>query len=495
MDFLPAGTHHSLTGILDVFEARVRARTYSNHRSQIAFQPTVILPWGFQFFKTAYPVFEEGYLRFRNGVFRTPSFYGWWVIVSGPELTEALRSLPEDTASLIDLVNETLEVVHTMGQDIATNPYHVTIIKEKLTRSLPGLYHEIQEEVHKALLEHLPADDWTAVNGSQLVMKLVARATNRLFVGLPACREPEYLDTVMSYTQDVVMAGFILQMFPELLKTHVRRVLFPGLNRRVRKVAASIRPMVEECKAALAEFGKNYEGKRNDMLSWLIDEAQGSEQDLDSLARRVLILNFAGLHTTSMTFTHALYDLITHPSAIEPLRNEIEAVTGKDGYTKISMTKLVKMDSLFKESMRVNSISCIAMNRRAMRTFNLPDGTVIPKGTIICGNSLVHRDVEAFGPTADQFEPFRFEKGEGNSTSYAVTTSNKSLQFGHGVHACPGRFFAVNDMKIILCELIMDYDFKFAGGSLERPKDSRFGTTSVPNGEAQILFKKRATLL
>jgi cytochrome P450 len=444
-----------------------------------------------KFAGSSYPIFEEGYTRFKNGVFRIPSFYGWWVVVSGPQLTEELRTLPEEVASLIDLVNHTLEVRYTMGHSIATNPYHVPIIKGQLTRSLPALYHEIQDEVQVALTDYLKPDgedtEWKAVNGQEFVTKVVARATNRLFVGLPLCRKQDFLDICMGFAKDVVVVSTILQMFPKFLKPFAAR-FFTSIPTRVRKVAKYIRPVVDERKAAIAQHGSQYPGKRNDMLSWLIDNAEGPEQELHNLALRILVMNFAGLHTTSMTFLHAFYDLLQHPECVEPLREEILRVTGTEGFTKITMTKLVKMDSFFKESMRMNSISCLGMHRLTKKTFTFSDGTVIPAGTFICTNSLVHRDPDAFGPTALQFDPARFEK---DANDFAVTTSNKFLQFGHGVHACPGRFFAVNDMKIILCELLMNYDFKLEGDAKERPKDFRIGTTNIPNGEAKILFRRR----
>jgi hypothetical protein len=38
---------------------------------------------------------------------------------------------------------------------------------------------------------------------------------------------------------------------------------------------------------------------QNDMLMWLMSEAQGVERSLEGLARRLLTVNFAAVHTTS----------------------------------------------------------------------------------------------------------------------------------------------------------------------------------------------------
>ena len=43
-----------------------------------------------------------------------------------------------------------------------------------------------------------------------------------------------------------------------------------------------------------------------------------------------------------------------------------------------------------------------------------------------------------------------------------VTSSAESLTWGYGVHACPGRFFADNELKVILIELLRKWDFRVA---------------------------------
>ena len=46
---------------------------------------------------------------------------------------------------------------------------------------------------------------------------------------------------------------------------------------------------------------------QNDMLMWLMSEAKGVERSIEGLARRLLTVNFAAIHTTSQasddTFT------------------------------------------------------------------------------------------------------------------------------------------------------------------------------------------------
>ena len=50
-----------------------------------------------------------------------------------------------------------------------------------------------------------------------------------------------------------------------------------------------------------------------------------------------------------------------------------------------------------------------------------------------------------------------------------VTTSPEYMAFGHGKHACPGRFLASNELKIALCHLLMKYEWRFIPGENRRP--------------------------
>jgi cytochrome P450 len=97
---------------------------------------------------------------------------------------------------------------------------------------------------------------------------------------------------------------------------------------------------------------------------------------------------------------------------------------------------------------------------------------------------------------ADEFQYSRFhdrrdpENPTANVKSQMVSTSSDYLLFGHGKHACPGRFFAVNELKIILSQVLLDYDVKFEKEGAF-PEPSWFGTALVPDGKAEVMFKAR----
>jgi cytochrome P450 len=66
------------------------------------------------------------------------------------------------------------------------------------------------------------------------------------------------------------------------------------------------------------------------------------------------------------------------------------------------------------------------------------------------------------------------------------------LPFGHGRHACPGRFFAATELKGMLAH-VMNYDVKLdESANGVRPLNMHFGFSRVPNTKAKVYFRKRS---
>lgn len=97
---------------------------------------------------------------------------------------------------------------------------------------------------------------------------------------------------------------------------------------------------------------------------------------MDTVIRSILLTNFAAIHTSSnvgiteyrkstvtysplfsQSFTQALYTLAAHPECVGPLREEVDKVIREEGWTKIALQKLRKLDSFMRENQRVNGIT------------------------------------------------------------------------------------------------------------------------------------------
>jgi cytochrome P450 len=115
------------------------------------------------------------------------------------------------------------------------------------------------------------------------------------------------------------------------------------------------------------------------------------------------------------------------------------------------------------------------MDREIREPITLSDGTYLPKGVTVSANSWqITHDPEVLQSESDPrtFDGLRYynmrnqlvktglDEKEVAGKHQFVSISNGSLMFGYGKHACPGRFFAGNEIKLILAKLLTTFDIK-----------------------------------
>ncbi|KAH7068616.1 cytochrome P450 [Paraphoma chrysanthemicola] len=87
------------------------------------------------------------------------------------------------------------------------------------------------------------------------------------------------------------------------------------------------------------------------------------------------------------------------------------------------------------------------------------DGTLVPKGTLVMlAPAAPNFNPHIWGPTADQFDPDRYDDlPELAKDAYA------SASFSNGPRVCIGKQFALLEFKVILVELVRNFEFENTG--------------------------------
>jgi cytochrome P450 len=133
--------------------------------------------------------------------------------------------------------------------------------------------------------------------------------------------------------------------------------------------------------------------------------------------------------------------------------------------------------------------------RKVIKPIDLSDGTHLPPGTkILAPQAGASRD-DRFYPSANDFDPFRFyklrQKSEEEANRWHFTTvTDANMNFGAGKHACPGRFFAGNEIKMMLSYFLLNFDMKLKDGE-ERPKAMMLMMSKTPNPNGEVIFRRR----
>jgi len=461
---------------------------------------------GWKFLHHAPELIQRGYDQYPEGVFRVARLFRWEYVVCGPKLVKELAGAPEHIVSFHEGVEESIQAKFTMGRELSENQYHLNAVRTSLTRNLHACFPNVRDEIVCAFNDvlQLRESEWKSVTVLPAVMAIVARVSNRLFVGLPLCRDKAYLANNVYYTLDVFRSARRISLCPPFLRP-LLGPLISNKNKSNAKALEILGPLIEERLSKEAEYGPEWPGKPNDFISWMFDMAQGEQRTTLPLTLRILSINMAAIHTSSMAFTQALFDLTTHPEYLLPMREEVERVVSAEGWTKAALNSMVKIDSFLRESQRLNNNGPVGMTRKILGKdgFRFSNGTVLPSGAYVCVAARpIHYD-ESNYENAATFDGFRFARERAEHMAHhdsndeqdifkrqMISTAVDHLPFGTGKHACPGRFFAVTELKAMMAHLVMDYDVKAEVEGV-RPADDVFGTRIAPNPTGKVQIRKR----
>ncbi|KAK7049973.1 hypothetical protein VNI00_005404 [Paramarasmius palmivorus] len=435
-----------------------------------------------KFLFNARDMVQKGYEKYHGGIFKIRMLNRWSVVITTPKMIEDIRKAPDDVLSFQEALQDVLQIEYTLGKSLHRDPYQVAVVRGPLTRNIAARFLDVQDEIKASFNDLIPAKDgtwsdesiekrtlnlqhlpeWVPVNLNDTIMHVITLQVIALFIpgiGLTLAKQ----DLNIKFTIQVVLSGQLISLFPEFMKPIVGN-LFTPVPASVKRAKKHLAPIILERLAQEEEYGPDWADRPNDLLSWLLSEAKGYQRTLDDLVMRILTVNFGAIHTTTMTVTTTISVLCVYSHYIEELRQEIESVVAEHGWTKLAMGQMRKLDSFLKEAQRFTSYGVFGIERKTLKEFTFSDGTTVPAGVNIgVPVQAIHHD-ERYFPDAHGFDGFRFADLRAEHSEsikhQMVTPTADFLLFGSGRHACPGRFFAVNELKALIAHVLLTYDIK-----------------------------------
>ncbi|KAI1106342.1 cytochrome P450 [Jackrogersella minutella] len=367
-------------------------------------------------------------------------------------------------------------------------------VRTKLTQSLGLITEDLVEETSASVKDVFgDNEEWTTRRIRDDMLEVVARISSRVFLGKELCRNRRWLDISKSYTIDLFVVSAIMRGVPAFFRPLVY-ILLPqstSLRRSVRDARKLIDPEVKRRKEAVdaAHAAGKKPPKIADTIGWMYEIMGGADHDYVAAQ---LSLTTAAIHTTTEVSCSTLLDICEYPGLAQELREEVIQVIGEHGWAKTSLYKLKLMDSFLKEGQRFHPLGATTMHRYVDEDLTLSDGTALPKGSrmVVASN---FRDPKIYS-NPDKFDAARFlemrsQPGQENGWQF-VTTGPAHTTFGHGQHACPGRFFASNEVKIVLCYLLLNYEWRFVPDE-GRPTPRVFEASCSVDQKSQIQVRRR----
>ncbi|KZL66609.1 cytochrome P450 monooxygenase [Colletotrichum tofieldiae] len=377
-------------------------------------------------------------------------------------------------------------------------------MKESMCASVPG-FEPFHEATKSTLLSDMvktkltPALKWREVILKDSILDLIARLSARVFLGdEEVTRNASWLRITKEYTVNSFLATHEIRKYPPFLRSIIHWFLPRAqLVRAQLRIAESIiapviaRRRAEKTSPTIANHVKK---ERSDSIEWLEQLSQARKLNYSAAALQ-LNLAISAIHTTTDLLTQVMYELMMNPEYIQPLRDEILDVAPDGELKHSSLYTLELMDSVIKEAQRLKPPMSekVNMNRVATAETGLSDGTVIPKGTKLGVSSRALWDPNMY-PNPDTFDGRRFlrlRQQPGNENAWQLTTTRmEHIAFGHGKHACPGRFLAANEIKIALCYMLLNYDWKLSP-STAIPKTIAHGIMLDSDPTIKVMVRRR----
>ncbi|GBB90919.1 hypothetical protein RclHR1_01800004 [Rhizophagus clarus] len=329
-----------------------------------------------------------------------------------------------------------------------------------------------------------------------LVNRIIALPIANILVGEEAASHEDLVKSLGDLAFDLgplliipPILFFIHKKLHELVITLPLRFGWNPVSRHREVVVNRLKPIVEKRLKEKDELGDNYK-PYNDLFEYYMNRPDFDNTKPNNLHLHVdnlFAITFAAINTTSKAAVDALYDLAGRPEILDELYEEALIIDKEcNGQVTVAdVQKMVKLDSFVKESLRHSGNIIFLPHYVISKGYTFSNGLTIPgRRKIILYTEDMLKAKENFGEDAEDFKPFRFV----NTNSPATKVDRSYIVFGGGKHACPGRFFAINETKMFLHKLILKYRVSTKSGKIE--DKIYIGPLTSPS-QSGIVFENR----
>ncbi|KAL8737232.1 MAG: hypothetical protein Q9181_001886 [Wetmoreana brouardii] len=443
----------------------------------------------------------EGYEKYSKSgkSYLLPDFSGKPIIIVPPSQLKWLTDQPDHVLSTAAFHYDAQQGDYAFTHPrLLQDPYHEHVLHKTLPRKVGALVPDLWDEIAHTF-DHTWGTDtqsWKEVGVHESIDHLVAPTVNRMILGLPSCRNKDYLSEMHKFTMNAVTIMTVLQFTPRLLAPLIGRLLAIPIHRRLKNTSKYTLPVIHERLA-------NLEGK-----SWHITlataEGRHDELDPDIIARRLLALNFAALHTTAMGSINCLLDIIaSDPSQhyMAGIKEEVSRVLAEEGgkWTKAGLNRCHRADSALRESLRVSNFMSRNVQKKVMPSLGIEnnlEGWRAPQGAYIAIDMHNPQHDPAFYPDPERYDAFRFSRPKeawlpSRKLETRCAKENDSLNdaFGGNTSALTTRrFFIAVEIKLMLAYMVMKYDIEPLA---VRPSNRWLGGIRLPPTKATIRVRRR----
>ncbi|XP_076829058.1 cytochrome P450 7A1 isoform X2 [Brachyhypopomus gauderio] len=236
----------------------------------------------------------------------------------------------------------------------------------------------------------------------------------------------------------------------------------------------------------------------SDLIQRRMDAFDRMHLDEAGKARTHVCMLWASQANTLPAAFWSLYYTLRCPQALDAARAEVDRVlkesnqssNGHDqpiSFSKEQLESMTVLDSIIKEALRLSSASTMIRVASDDFVLTLDSGQTafIRKGDYIAlYPQLIHLDPEIYpNPMEFKYDRFLDEAGQSRTQFFKGGRPLKHyfMPFGSGSSRCPGRYFAVNEIKQFLLLVLWRCELRLANPSAAAlPDHARAGLGVLP---------------
>ncbi|KAK4875635.1 hypothetical protein RN001_012057 [Aquatica leii] len=235
-----------------------------------------------------------------------------------------------------------------------------------------------------------------------------------------------------------------------------------------KKVSSFFRKTIKET----LDYRKNNNIIRPDMIHLMI-EAQKLQENIEvnktkklstelsdeSMTAQALIFFNAGFESVSSALSFVVYELGVHPDIQKKLYQEIrETIINEEKVTYETLSMMKYLECVISESLRLHSPLPV-LERKSIKPYTIYPvmSHEIPlhlkEGSLICIPVGALQHDENYFPNPKKFDPERFN----NDNKHKIVPFTY-MPFGAGPRNCIGSRFALLEIKLMLVELLQNFE-------------------------------------
>ncbi|KAI1800361.1 cytochrome P450 [Daldinia bambusicola] len=227
---------------------------------------------------------------------------------------------------------------------------------------------------------------------------------------------------------------------------------------------------------------------RHDFMHYFLTQARKEGLSTRTIEAQATVLILAGSETSSAAVTAAVFRVLSDSDILSKLQDEIRRAFADSKDIRLQdVLKLPYLDAVVQETLRVHPPIASGFSRW------VPDRN----GAVICGRHVPYGTVVTINQYCAHTSPSNFrnpmafipERWMGDA-KYVDDKRDAVQPFSVGPRNCPGRPFALYNIKLILAHLLWRFDLKLGAGAENWAEGQR-----IYNGWIQpalpVLMEKR----